>query len=72
MTKAIRPQAAAIVTDVEACIAKWKSSRSYLENVDNGTNADDDNKTTLTSMPPESMQLFMAPHYKEKATYEEV
>ena len=74
MSKALRPQAATSAKDVESCIVKWKSDRAYVKNVTGETfreQSEDNLKSILVNMLPEGLQLVMAPHFKNKTTYNE-
>ena len=72
-TRALRPQSATSVKDVEACIVKWKADIAYLTNVVEKDEFDcpynigrEDKKSILVGMLPEALQLVMAPHAKTK------
>ena len=67
-SKALRPQPATTVKDVESCIVKWKSDLAYVDNVVEGYigPSPDDRKSILVNMLPENLQLIMAPHLKTK------
>ena len=70
-SKALRPQGATTIKEVEACIVKWKSDIAYVKNVVEKYDgpSEDDRKSILVNMLPEALQLVMAPHFKTKGTY---
>ena len=61
-TRALRPQSAVNVKDVESCIVKWKSDIAYLTNVTKYERDKENEKSILMNMLPEALQFAMKPH----------